>query len=223
MHEKIKTSLRQRKKKKEENSGTEAEQAGRRLHNQNVCPNPTPWGLLKMSLYRCWEWEQSKVVQKCTGREGGKELDREGGWTDDAPELYCTSITVNYCTWRSRSSLEETQEFPEGKRRTHTFDIFSMVMGSDRIIPCLLALSNRLLSWHFNELGDDTTPQYSLMSSPYSKQWVIQLKRTETRSSAPVHTEWRTADLKAWGVSSFVRFTKEQHETSKLFWYWKPY
>lgn len=58
------------------------------------------------------------------------------------------------------------------KRR---LDIFSIVMGSDSLAPCLLSLSNHLLSWHFNELRSDATPQYSLMSRPHSKRWVIQL------------------------------------------------
>lgn len=85
---------------------------------------------------------------------------------------------------------------PEGgknKYQTHTVDIFSMAMGSDSFAPCLLAPSNHLLSWHFSELGDDTARQLSLMSSSYSKRWVIQLKRSETRSATPVHTQWRIA------------------------------
>lgn len=65
-----------------------------------------------------------------------------------------------------------------GGRNGLRLDIFSIVMGSDSLAPCLLSLSNHLLSWHFNELRSDATPQYSLMSRPHSKRWVIQLKRT---------------------------------------------
>lgn len=72
---------------------------------------------------------------------------------------------------------------------------------SDGLAPHLpFQPPNHLLSWHFNELRDDSPSSVITDEQPlYSKRWVVQLKRAVTRSPGPVHTEWRPADLNSRG------------------------
>lgn len=49
--------------------------------------------------------------------------------------------------------------------------------------PWLFLLSNHLLSWHFTELWDDITPQYSLMSSSLFNAIGYPIKRSPDKVS----------------------------------------